>query len=276
MRSYLHRLLFVVTGVGLGTAYAVFAAPMEDGQAAYNQGDFKKAFELWRPLAEEGTARAQSNLGVLYENGKGVPADMNEALKWYRLAAEQGYAGAQNNLGLIYATGKGVMRDPVLAYMWFDLAAQSLTGDLAKTVASSRDVIAGSLSPEQAMQAVEMSRRCKAANYKQCESGASVAIATTPAVTSTPAIATTSHDVTANDYPSDALRFHESGSVTVTYVINEQGSVSTCSVVLTSGNGRLDEAACNLVKRRWKYRPATENGKPVTIQYISKIVFERK
>jgi TonB family protein len=63
--------------------------------------------------------------------------------------------------------------------------------------------------------------------------------------------------------------------VTVTYVINEMGFVSSCSVVLSSGNGRLDNAACVMVKRRWKYTPATQDGKPASIQYISKIVFPR-
>jgi len=47
----------------------------------------------------------------------------------------------------------------------------------------------------------------------------------------------------------------------------------TCWVLVTSGNLRLDDAACAMVKKRWKYTPATENGKPTSIQYISKIVF---
>ena len=43
---------------------------------------------------------AQYNLGVMYENGQGVPQDYKTAVKWYRLAAEQGDAGAQFNLGV--------------------------------------------------------------------------------------------------------------------------------------------------------------------------------
>ena len=43
---------------------------------------------------------------VMYDNGKGVPQDYAEAVKWYRLAAEQGYARAQYNLGLMYDNGK--------------------------------------------------------------------------------------------------------------------------------------------------------------------------
>src|SRR5215475_11819296 len=105
----------------LAVSGGALADPMEDGQAAYNRGDFEEALKQWQPLAEQGVARAQNNLGVLYENGKGVPADINQAMKWYRAAAGQGYAGAQNNLGLIYALAKGVPADPIRAYMWLSL-----------------------------------------------------------------------------------------------------------------------------------------------------------
>ena len=45
----------------------------------------------YRLAAEQGYDIAQYNLGVMYENGQGVPQDYKEAVKWYRLAAEQGY-----------------------------------------------------------------------------------------------------------------------------------------------------------------------------------------
>ena len=43
-------------------------------------------------------------------NGYGVPQDYAEAVKWYRLAAEQGYARAQYNLGVMYDNGRGVLK----------------------------------------------------------------------------------------------------------------------------------------------------------------------
>ena len=73
--------------------------------------------------AEQGHAQAQFNLGVMYDNGEGVPEDDAEAVKWFRMAAEQGYALAQYNLGVMYATGEGVPEDYVRAYAWFNLAA---------------------------------------------------------------------------------------------------------------------------------------------------------
>ena len=274
MRRHFRHGSILVALLTLGFGGSAIAAPMEDGQAAYDRGDYPEALLQWRPLAEQGIARAQNNLGVLYENGKGVPQDLNEALKWYRLAAEQNYGGAENNLGLIYALGRGVPRDPIRAYMWFSLAASSLSGDLGKTVLESRNVIAGSMTPPQIVAATEMVLRCQAANYKECERADDAAATdSTSLVPSTPAVATTSHAVTRADYPADSLRLNESGEVTVTYVINEMGSVTTCSVVLSSGKGRLDNAACVMVKRRWKYKPATEDGKPASVQYISKVVF---
>ena len=48
------------------------------------KGDLATALREWRPLAEQGDAKAQYNLGVMYDNGKGVTQDYKEAVKWYR------------------------------------------------------------------------------------------------------------------------------------------------------------------------------------------------
>ena len=53
---------------------------------------------------------AQYNLGVMYDNGEGVPQDYKEAVKWYRLAAEQGNANAQTNLGNMYEMAKAFLK----------------------------------------------------------------------------------------------------------------------------------------------------------------------
>ena len=42
--------------------------------------------------ANQGAAYAQYNLGVMYDNGMGVPENDAEAVKWYRKAADQGNA----------------------------------------------------------------------------------------------------------------------------------------------------------------------------------------
>jgi TonB family protein len=275
MVRHLHRGTIFLGVLAFAICGRAVADDMEDGQAAYLRGDYESALRLWRPLAEQGNARAQNNLGVMYENGKGIPEDVAEAIKWYSLAAEQGYAGAQNNLGLIYAIGRGgAPQDQLRAYMWFSLAAQSLSGDVGKTVSQTRDVFAAAMTPRQISVAADMARRCRESSYKDCGLAGTVeAAGLPPPHQTTPAIATTSHAVSSGDYPTDSIRFHESGEVTITYVVNESGFISSCSVVFTSGNPRLDGAACSLAKKRWRYRPATEDGKPVSAHYLSKVVF---
>jgi hypothetical protein len=75
--------------------------------------------------AEQGDAEAHTNLGIMYENGQGVPQDYAAAVNWYRWAAQQGLARAQINLGVMYDKGRGVPQDFVVAHMWFNLAATS-------------------------------------------------------------------------------------------------------------------------------------------------------
>ena len=57
--------------------------------------DEAEAVKWYRKAAEQGNAGAQTNLGVAYHNGAGVPKDDAEAMKWYRKAAEQGDAAGQ-------------------------------------------------------------------------------------------------------------------------------------------------------------------------------------
>ena len=118
-------------------------AGLDEATAAYNRGDYETALRELRPLAEQGLAEAQFNLGFMYGNGKGVPQDYADALKWYRLAAEQGLASAQTNLGLMYSKGRGVPQDYVQAHMWYNLAAAQ--GN--ETGTKNRDIVAARMTP---------------------------------------------------------------------------------------------------------------------------------
>ena len=121
----------------LGLAAPAWAG-FDEGLAAYKRGDYATALREWRPLAEQGDATAQNNLGTMYDEGKGtmydegkgVPQDYAQAVKWYKKAAEQNHAKAQSNLGVMYGNGRGVLRDYVQAHMWLAVAA-SLGNDLA-------------------------------------------------------------------------------------------------------------------------------------------------
>ena len=108
--------------------------------------------------AEQGIAKAQFSLGVMYAFGEGVPQDYKTAVKWYTLAAEQGNAGAQNNLGLMYGTGRGVIQDNVYAHMWLNIAASS----------KNRDIVAKRMTPADISTAQNLARECVRKNYKGC------------------------------------------------------------------------------------------------------------
>ena len=50
----------------------VAAGQLEVGMAAHDRGDYESAFRLWQPLAEQGDADAQTLLGIMYSEGRGV------------------------------------------------------------------------------------------------------------------------------------------------------------------------------------------------------------
>ncbi len=100
-------------------------ADFDHGAAAAIKGDFATALADFRPLAEAGDAKAQNNLGIMYQYGRGVATDLAAARRWYREAAEQGLAEAHFNLGVLYMEGEGETRDLVQAYLWLSLAAEA-------------------------------------------------------------------------------------------------------------------------------------------------------
>src|SRR5258706_13979882 len=99
-------------------AAPVAAGPFEDAVDAHRRGDYLTALRLIRPLANDGDAVAQYNLGLTYMTGQGVQQDYAMAAIWFRKAAEQGYAFAQSNLGVLYRDGRGVQPDSTEAGKW--------------------------------------------------------------------------------------------------------------------------------------------------------------
>src|SRR5450631_132787 len=182
---------FVAVVVTLTTIeWATAAGTLDDGVAAYRSGDYGKAVEVWRALADQGVPMAQYRLGDMYAEGKGVEqndttamqwfqraaehgiadAQYNvgasyaaglgvarndaEAAKWFRRAAEQGMAFAQLNLGLLYASGRGVPQDNVEAMTWLDLAVIALPpGGARSDAARAMQDVADKMTPEQLQQA---------------------------------------------------------------------------------------------------------------------------
>ena len=87
----------ILTGVVLAVMLTGggVAGPLEEAVVAYQRGDYATALRLWRPLAEQGDAGAQYNLGVMCVRGMGVQQDYVEAHMWFTLAASR-YANSEN------------------------------------------------------------------------------------------------------------------------------------------------------------------------------------
>jgi TPR repeat protein len=111
-----------------------------------------------RKKAEAGDAKAQFNIGSMYEQGSGVKQDYAEAAKWYRKAAEQGDVDALRILGLAYYLGKWVPQDLVQSYFWFSLVASRASGEEYRQASEAKDQIAKELTPEKLKEAKRMAR----------------------------------------------------------------------------------------------------------------------
>ena len=131
-------------------------ADFQAGFDAYQHGDYAAAYREWLPLAEEGDAEAQFNLGILYDLGQGVAQSKVRAATWYRRSAEQGFAAAQYNLAVMFANGEGIPRNNVLAYALFDLAAAD-----DPEAAEQRDSMARRIAAEEINRAVRLADRAR-------------------------------------------------------------------------------------------------------------------
>ena len=184
------------------SSYSIgWSGDFQKGVEAYNKGDFATALKEWTPLAdqghakaqynlgvayangegvlqdyktavkwyilsaEQGNAKAQYNLGIMYDNGQGVPQDYEAAVKWYILSAEQGNAEAQYNLGVMYALGQGVIEDKVYAHMWGIILNSNGHEDGKKIMDY---LLKQGMTPLQVEKAQDLARECIKKNYKGC------------------------------------------------------------------------------------------------------------
>ncbi|MGN8158365.1 SH3 domain-containing protein [Salinisphaera sp. RV14] len=116
MRVRVDARFAIVIAVTLAAAPGVVWAAGRDAPSADRA---QQILDQNRPLAKNGDASAQYNMGVLYDRGYGVKRDYAKARHWYEKAAAQHYARAEHNLGIMYEAGKGVPRDPAKAAHWF-------------------------------------------------------------------------------------------------------------------------------------------------------------
>jgi uncharacterized protein len=125
--------VLIATIFGVAFSFDAYAADLGQerpmislykGYAAFKMGHYEKARSIWLALAKKKSGEAAFNLGILYEDAKGVAEDMTKALSWYEKAAEWGHRGAQYRLGLIYALGERVAKDLPKARRWMAMAAK--------------------------------------------------------------------------------------------------------------------------------------------------------
>ena len=120
---------FAILAIALSVLAPPAWASFDIGWYAYTAGDYETARLEWVPLAEDGDIRAQFQLGVMFEKGKGVEPDAVEAVRWYRMAADQGHAPAQTSLATFYYSNKGVKHDHAEAVRWYQKAADQGNAD---------------------------------------------------------------------------------------------------------------------------------------------------
>jgi hypothetical protein len=148
------------------------SADFFEGLTAYRKKDYATALRIWTPLAEQGHAGAQLNLGVMYENGYGVLQDQRTGTKWTRLAAERGHGNfsdtAKWSLGLMYAKGQGVIKDYVYAHMWWNIAASSGNPLIVPDAIKFRDMVYEQMSPADRSKSQDLARECVRKKYKGC------------------------------------------------------------------------------------------------------------
>src|SRR4029434_2516036 len=81
------------------------AASYEEAVLLFEDKDYKGARDIAEAAAKNGDARAMAMLGLFYQKGLGVTADLNKAVEWYARAAEKNEVDAQYALALIYLDG---------------------------------------------------------------------------------------------------------------------------------------------------------------------------
>jgi TPR repeat protein len=131
----------------------------------HSRAEFEaKWLERKRCMAEQGDAKAQLSLGIVYRDGSdGPPQDYTEAAKWFHKAAEQKNAMAQFNLGRLYENGHGVPQDYVKAHMWCNVAVATFGSDgkdsLSRMSAfKRREALAARMTSQQIAEAHKLAR----------------------------------------------------------------------------------------------------------------------
>jgi len=147
----MRKAAIVFVGIMLALAVAGSAGAAEAGKVAVGATDLFRA-------AEQGDPRAQTQVGLMYETGRGLPQDFMSASYWYRRAAEQGYPRAQELLGLMYDKGRGVGSNYIMAHKWLNLAASGAERGEREYFLRLRDAVAQKMTVAEVTEAQRLAR----------------------------------------------------------------------------------------------------------------------
>src|SRR3954454_19416839 len=79
-----------------------------------------------------------------------------------------------------------------------------------------------------------------------------------------------------DDYPASAQSAGAEGTAQAQLTIGPDGRVVGCSLIRSTGNGALDSATCNVLRRRAKFTPARDSsGNPTTDTYTTPTIVWR-
>jgi len=101
------------------------AMQLSSGIAAFEAKEFRRAWQLLQPLAENGNADALYRCGIMTQNGLGVVANLPAAAQMIREAADQDFALAQHSLGVMHVFGEGVEANASEAIRLLELAGEA-------------------------------------------------------------------------------------------------------------------------------------------------------
>jgi protein TonB len=80
--------------------------------------------------------------------------------------------------------------------------------------------------------------------------------------------------VSDSDYPASAIRNEEQGTTRFRLTVGENGRVTNCEIVGSSGSSALDNATCRIMRSRARFTPARNNlGQPTTDTHVASITW---
>lgn len=97
----------------------------DEGVAAFDAGDYQKAFAIFSKLADNDDLAARRNKALMERKGLGTAKDAKAALDDYETAAEAGLPTAQADLGEMLLEGEAGTPDPKAALPWLERASAS-------------------------------------------------------------------------------------------------------------------------------------------------------